>query len=395
MKPEGPGMDRRSGRATSDERLHAELRLWARDRDFGPAPERLRVRVAQVAEQSVDVRRSRVLRAMAGLAAAAALAVVLITALALRLSPTVGPAASSDNGPAVSVSPAPPSASWSASPELTPALPYGTWAPGRSVPAVPMGDDSIDALALTLLLAGAGLLLLVGLRTALDLPVWEDESPSDIVRTLLRRAWPWRLASIVMAAILVAGGAGLLQVSQSTPLVYGPYVGGGSSFLGFAGDRDAMYDSYIPGAEEQVGISVMNDGDLPLTVTALDVDRFRAKEPAFSAFVESVELRLPPGATEWGGTWTEPFHPFELPPRSFTSLTLVLKLRECPSTVAAGPPVPSPGSISGDYTPTTGTVGFQILPFRYSVLGIERVADLRMNTTILFVFGNHPVSCGG
>ena len=42
-------MARRPG-APFDERTEAEIRMWVRDRDAGPAPERLRMRIARVAE---------------------------------------------------------------------------------------------------------------------------------------------------------------------------------------------------------------------------------------------------------------------------------------------------------------------------------------------------------
>jgi len=153
--------------------------------------------------------------------------------------------------------------------------------------------------------------------------------------------------------------------------------------------------AFVSGGQLRLTLTLANSGQLPLTVTSFDTERFRIDQPA-GAFVSSVEILLPPGAT-FGG-WspadnhTEAFHPFELQPQSETEFALVLHLKVCGS-VAPGP-TPAPDATSnGTYLPTTGYVTIGELPFRYSVLGVEREIDVPLNEAIGLVFGSKAVTC--
>ena len=159
--------------------------------------------------------------------------------------------------------------------------------------------------------------------------------------------------------------------------------------------------SFTPGREARFLVGVSNQGDLPLTVISFDSARFLAQQPA-GAFISSVELLLPPGATPdggdpFGGTTapselTQAFHPFELPPGGETVFLLVLHLKACAS-VAAGPSPAADALQNSSYLPTTGYATFGDLPFRYSVLGIERETDVRMFQSVGLVFGSNEVTC--
>jgi hypothetical protein len=169
------------------------------------------------------------------------------------------------------------------------------------------------------------------------------------------------------------------------------------------------YYPFVPGSELDLLIDLSNQGDMPLTVTSFDQTRFLAEQPA-GKYISSVELRLPPGAASSCGSGensrgmcTQPFHPFELPPRrgganvhggaySASVLMFIVHMKNC-RAVAPGP-TPDPSTSSQqNYLPATPYVTFGQLPFRYSYLGIERETDVRMNESVGLVFGSNEVAC--
>ena len=406
MKPDRP--------MPPDEKLEAELAAWLRARDAGSAPERLRMQVAGVAEdESSRGRRWAWVRPMPALGGAIAVAALILVAVALRspAAPTAsGPAAS---GPAVTVmtsfvshSPAP-----AASPSEDPyalKLPLGPWPRIGAVPAVPLDDVTITALGSTALFVAAAIFLLLLARSLFRSRLWADlgAAAPDLWRTLSRREWGARVAASLLVAVLAATGAGLLNLSESTPLTFGYGYGGGTdALLGWASNptgrpSETGYYRFIPGGEKTITITLLNQGDLPLTVTSFDLDRLRSIEPGFSQFLSSVEMRLPPGATSDGGmyepsAYSEPFHPFELPGGANTSLLLILHIKQCPASVLPGPTPQPSAPDQTDYVPPAGTVELNTLPFHYSVLGIEREADIQMFAAVDLVFGNYPVTCDG
>jgi hypothetical protein len=208
---------------------------------------------------------------------------------------------------------------------------------------------------------------------------------------------------VLAVAALVAVGCGLFQFSQSTPLQYGSSGSGGNlgSRIGTGGGVDETYSAYVPGGQLELLVSLANDGDLPLTVTSFDQERFLSEQPA-GAFISSVEFRLPPGASYIcnpspeesypGGLCTQPFHPFELRPENQTVLMLIVHLKDCRS-VMPGPTLAPGATYSQNYLPTTGYVTFDELPFRYSVLGIERETNVSMFDAVSLVFGSRVVTC--
>ena len=388
---------RRRGTAPIGPGTEGEIRSWLRGRDAGPAPDRLRMRVARVAEVPPTRTPWAFLRPVAAVAGVAAVAAAVVVAAAVR-SPAV-PMASG---------PAPTSG---ASPSITPDLylPFGPWPRTGTVLAVPLDGQALTMLAALAALVGLVLFVYLARRSLADGRRSVSLSGTSAGLRTLRpaRTWLARLLGTVLASVLIVAGCGLFQFGQTVPLGYGSSFGsdpaytlGSRSGTGDGSDGET-YVSFTPGGEARFLVGVSNQGVLPLTVTSFDSARFLARQPA-GAFISSVELLLPPGATPggvhaFGGTstpsvLTQAFHPFELPAQSETVFLLVLHLKECAS-VAAGP-APAPNDYQNDsYLPTTGYATFGDLPFRYSVLGIERETDVRMFQSVGLVFGSNEVTC--
>jgi len=263
----------------------------------------------------------------------------------------------------------------------------------------------------------AALLIVVGIAMVTRREARGSEPPTTwswlgLWASRPRRARAARFFAVVLAGVMIAVGCGLLQFAQSTPLAYGSSFGGASAGLGArsgnGGGAGEAYYPYAPGGELDLLISLSNEGDLPLTVTSFDEERFLSEQPA-GRYISSVELRLPPGASSMcddyppGGTQptslcTQPFHPFELLPLQEggygeTLLSMIVHLKSCP-LVAPGPtPSPTTALTQQDYLPTTPYATFGELPFRYSVLGIERETDVRMFQAVGIVFGSSEVAC--
>jgi hypothetical protein len=393
---------KREREAPIGRRFEGEIRAWLRTRDAGPAPDRLRLRIARVAETEPAPgpgvwARIRPAAALAGVAAAAVLALAVVA-----LRGVVGPAAPAPGGPLSSASLS--GATPAASPYVVPALPVGPWPRTGPVLAVPLDGSLLAAVAALALIAA--LLIVAWLVRA----TWAEGRRAEFAA-----GWSWiglwqlssrraRLArglAVLLSGALIAVGCGLLQFAQSTPLTYGGWEGVGkpADILGTRMGTETgwaeQYVAFVPGGQLQVGIDLANNGDLPLTVTSFDLARFQAEQPA-GGYVASVELRLPAGATMDNsydiGSYTQTLHPFELPPQGISSLWLVLHLRTCHSLLPG--PSPEPSAVSNtDYLPTTAYVTFGELPFRYSVLGIERETDVRMPVSVGLVFGSNAVTC--
>ncbi len=373
------------------DQIEDEVRTWLRARDAGPAPERLRMRVARVAGEPKPRRITALLRATSAVAGAAVVAALILLAVTLR-----GPAGPLASSP--SPTPAPLS---TASPNVLPLMPVGPWPRTGAVLGLPLDGTPLTALACVLFLAALALLAYLARRSFADArrPAGREDYRGGLRAIRSPRAWILRLLGAVLVAILSVVGCDLVQFSQSSPLQYGSAEGVDSTLqLGWrdsAGGSEETYVPFVPGGQLPATLELSNQGDLPLTVTSFDTQRFRAEQPA-AAFISSVELRLPPGATMGGfyelGYYSEAFHPFELPPHGYTSLVVILHLKACPSVVP-GPTPAANASSSGNYLPTTGYVTIGELPFRYSILGVERETEVRLNEAIALVFGSNAVTC--
>jgi hypothetical protein len=326
-----------------------------------------------------------ILRPAVALGGVAVAALLFAVALGLRAGSVAGPAAS---GLAATAVPTPSS---------TPGV--GLWPRTGPVLAVPLDGPLLTAAVCLPILVAVLLLALLARGSLAD--ARRRDTPELSWRGLCQirspRGWFLRALGIVLAVVLLVVGADLFQLSQNSPLVYGGMEGGPANMLGWrsgagAGrfDEDG-YVPFVPGGQFELEVSLRNDGDLPLTVTSFDESGFLAEQPA-GAFISSVEVRLPPGPAyvDQGG-YDQAFHPFELRPRDETSLALIVHLKDCRS-VAPGPTA-APSQYSSEYLPTTGHVGFGEIPFRYSVLGIEREANVPLNVAMVLVFGSNAVTC--
>ena len=379
---------RRDG--VSGEPPEGDLREWLRGRDAGPAPDRLRMRVARVTRDAPPRRTTwAFLQPVSALAGVVAVVVLIFIAATMR-----GPAGPLGAGPSQSAGPTPTSST-----DTLGLMPIGPWPRTGPVLALP-----IDGLPFALLVAPpfVAALLLIGYlawRSFADarLSVVQEGFWASFWQLWPPRVWAGRAVGVLLAATLVVVGCDLVQVGQANPLSYGSFQSSDAvrtlgSRMGVGGGE--TYMSFIPGGRLSIMLDLSNQGELPLTVTSFDAALF-GEQPA-AKFISSVELRLPPGAT-MGGTgpddyYSEAFHPFEIPPQGTSSILMVLHLKDCPA-VAPGPtPGPDPFSTNG-YLPTTGYVTIGALPFRYSVLGIERETDVLLNDSLGLVLGSDAVTC--
>ena len=378
----------------SGEPPESDLREWLRARDAGPAPDRLRMRVAHVTRDAPPRRSTwALLRPVSALAVTAA-GTVAVTVLILIAATTRGPAGPLAGGLAQSAGPTPTSST-----DTLGLMPIGPWPRTGPVLALP-----IDGLPFALLVAlpfVAALLLIIYLawRSFADahLSIVQEGFWARLWQIRPPGVWASRVAVVLVAAALVVVGCDLVQVGQANPLSYGSFQSSDAvrtlgSRMGVGGGE--TYMSFVPGGQLSIMLDLSNQGELPLTVTSFDAALF-GEQPA-ATFISSVELRLPQGATMGGAGpddyYSEAFHPFEIPPQGSSSMLMVLHLKDCPA-VAPGPtPGPDPFSVHG-YLPTTGYVTIGTLPFRYSVLGTERQTDLLLNDSLGLVFGSDVVTC--
>ena len=380
------------------DRMDGELRELLRGRDPGPAPARLRIRVDRVtSDVAVASHHRAAWRIVAGLSAAAVLVIGIgiVAAMHLATGPTGGAPGSS------SASPTPIPSVYGQWPAL------GPWPRTGPVPAIPLSDAAVGMISAALLLLAALLvagLALDGIRDASRLVTPPDRWPR-VPRTRRKRVARIGVGLVVVAALVA--GVGATRLPGWTPLTYGSSFGTGTQALGSRGATDGGADEYYypfkSGNRIELGISLRNDSDVPLTVTSLDAERFRSVQSG-GPFVDSVELLLPPGETnscevfdssmsqDLGGQCSQPFHPFELAAGTETVLLLELNLEVCPRAVSGPTPAPN-AAADRAYLPTTGYVTVGILPLRYSILGVEREADVRLMDAIGLVFGSNEVTC--
>jgi hypothetical protein len=348
------------------------------------------MRVAHVTRDAPPRRSTwALLRPVSALAVTAAVTVLILIAATTR-----GPAGPLAGGLSQSAGPTPTSST-----DTLGLMPIGHWPRTGPVLALP-----IDGLPFALLVAlpfVAALLLIVYLawRSFADarLSVVRERFWARLWQIRPPGVWASRVAGVLLAAALVVVGCDLVQFGQANPLTYGNLESSDAvrtlgSRMGVGGGE--TYMSFVPGGQLGIMLDLSNQGELPLTVTSFDAALF-GEQPA-ATFISSVELRLPQGATMGGAGpddyYSEAFHPFEIPPHGSSSMLMVLDLKDCPA-VAPGPtPGPDPLSVHG-YLPTTGYVTIGMLPFRYSVLGIERETDVLLTDPLGLVFGSDVVTC--
>lgn len=214
-----------------------------------------------------------------------------------------------------------------------------------------------------------------------------------------RRTRQVRSASLALLAIVVVGAfvlraAGAPLAPDDRPLGFGHAWGGDDPRLlaAMGLERgDQLFFAYAPGAEIRTGITLANDGNVPLTVTGL--------EPPLSPYVRSLELRLPPGTLSpdllpvypgEGVRWTsEPFHPFDIPAHGEVALGLAVTLGTCTGMMPL--PTLAPGaSLLPESDPRLDLGGFDAvdaLRIHYTAFGISRTATVTLRSVLLVVTG--------
>jgi hypothetical protein len=224
-----------------------------------------------------------------------------------------------------------------------------------------------------------------------------------------RRTRTIRLVTGTVLAIVIVGSLGLRALGApidptSQPLHFGhSWSDGGPRLLaemdlhpasgqGFPA-VELLY-AYAPGAEIRAGITLANDGDVPLTVTGFD-------SPA-NPNVRSVELRLPPqlshnlpppypneGTDDWS---SEPFHPFEIPAHDEAGLAVEVTLGVCPGMTPVATLAPSASLIpASDPSLTGGFTALSDINVRYTALGISRTANIVLGGTIYIITSERNV----
>jgi hypothetical protein len=208
---------------------------------------------------------------------------------------------------------------------------------------------------------------------------------------------------LVFAVVLVSTvgarwlGAPLAPADQ--PLQFGhASVTGGPALIAStssAGDRSDDY-AYAPGAEIRDGITLENNGDVPLTVTGLANDSI--------PFIRSLELRLPSGPLTQdipplypnGGsaTWaSEPFHPFEIPAHGEVGLALDVTVGTC-STISPVPTLAAGASLIPDDPSFWGALtAVSELHVEYEAFGLARTATIELPFREVVIGGREVTGC--
>lgn len=350
---------------TDDDRVDVGLRQALAARDPGPAPERLRARLADV---PLAPRRGRwwlppligVLRpVVAAIATAAALIVGILVVSVVR--PALGPSGVPSPGPGAAVP--------SSAPDL------GVVGPPLALP-VPLTEVTLVLLLLVLYRVVDGALERATVRDGVD------GRRRQGMRRLADRV-PRRVLFLGLTLALLAGGGVVLKDATlaqggmfQASLVH--LEGMGQVPPSHAGHGDAAYFRYVPGGTVTVVEAVENAGHLPITIIGvmagtpgIELRLFSRDDPSTTADVDIVP--------------TYAFAPIEIGPGQERKIAIVFHIAQCP-----GVPVPSSEpspDLSGDYVPPVGdgwaSVDFDGVDLDYSVLGLAQTARVPFFATVI------------
>ena len=230
----------------------------------------------------------------------------------------------------------------------------------------------------------------------------------------------WLMASVVarrrivaLAIVLVASPFVLIVVGaplrpDEQPLTFGDQWGGVDPSLiqviDVGDGRSQLTYAFQPGAQIRMGITLANNGNVPLTVTGIEA-------PVHPIYVRDFKLLLPPGGPTqdlpalYPGltpTWaSEPFRAFEIPANSEVGVALAVDLTNCPDLKAVPTLAPGASFIPNDdsFTYTTGFGAADIIQVDYAAFGISRTATITLPDYMNVATGNAssdlPPNCPG
>ena len=204
--------------------------------------------------------------------------------------------------------------------------------------------------------------------------------------------------AVVLAAspfVLVALGAPLRPDEQ--PLAAGDQWGGYDpallQIMDVGDGRSQFTYAFQPGGEIRIGITLTNNGNVPLTVTGVG-------PPVHPIYVRGYKFLLPPGGPTpelvavYPGldpTWTsETFKPFEIPSHSEVSLGLAVDLTSCPDLKPVPTLAPAASLLPEDglNNYATGFSAADVLQVDYAAFGITRTAAVQLGSHMTVATGN-------
>lgn len=207
------------------------------------------------------------------------------------------------------------------------------------------------------------------------------EQPASVVdrRRGVRTRFRW-WAVVVAAAMAIATA---WSINVYAPLrASGPVAGGGPLFLGYTpasyGGRDDYNFAYVPGGEFRYAFELVNDGDVPLTVTGLGDEGRWAFGIQVNAVFDRASLTFPISGTGTTVDAYEPFHPIQLQPHSRVRVALVLGVRQCSGVTAAATLAPGETPGRSFVGRGSGKATFGSVKMTWSALGVGRVTDVEL-----------------
>jgi hypothetical protein len=202
---------------------------------------------------------------------------------------------------------------------------------------------------------------------------------------------------------LIALGAPLRPDQQ--PLALGDQWGGADpallQIMEVGNGRSQFTYAFQPGGEIRMGITLANNGNVPLTVTGIG-------RPQFPIYVQDYKLLLSPGGPTrdlpalYPGldpTWTsDAFHPFEIPAHSEFGVGLAVDETACPDLKAVPTLAPGASFIPNDdsFTYVSGFGAADVIQVNYAAFGISRSASLELQAYMNVATDNaasDPVNC--
>jgi hypothetical protein len=218
--------------------------------------------------------------------------------------------------------------------------------------------------------------------------------PDRRARWVQRRVLAFAAALVALPLVLIALGAPLRPDQQ--PLTLGDQWGGYDPALLQiidVGGRSQFTYAFQPGGEIRMGITLANNGGVPLTVMGVG-------PPPHPIYVRGYKFLVPPGGPAVGPitvypgidpTWTsEAFKPFEIPAHSEVALGLAVDLTTCPDLKPVPTLAPGASLIPNDdsFTYVSGFGAADVIQVNYAAFGISRTAAVELQGYMNVATGN-------